>query len=326
MFHCSQSQDHTLERHACRLAQSLASACDGAAIDHICNAHVSSDTGHSWQRGVQLVKGLVLLNATPFWTVYNSRAFARSGTVPLPPAVAAFVSKRIFARVAAPDSVRELLGQVLFLSAMCCFCSVLFCALVARCWWCVALATQRASVRFLTVACVTKLACVIAGESVPAFVCISTPARCLPVDIIEWAVDDDFIGRVCAAAQRRHCMHAFVCTVTMTARCLPGVPNLPHIACSAHQPTHAHAPQPTHAHAHDLQVYINEGAVDDELVGRICAAAQHPHAADAFVSMMTAPRGAKELSAMVAELTARGMPVCMLHGVHLVVDDFDATL
>lgn len=63
-----------------------------------------------------------------------------------------------------------------------------------------------------------------------------------------------------------------------------------------------------------VQVYINPDAIDDELVQRICASAQHPHAVDAFVSMATAPRGAKEMGTMVQEICSRGIPVCMLHG------------
>lgn len=118
------------------------------------------------------MKGLALLNATPFWTVFNSRSRAASGTVPLPQFISDAINRRIFARIAAPSNVRRLLSQV----------------------------------------------------------------------------------------------------------------------------------------------YIHGGAVDDELVARICAAARHPHAVDAFVSMMTAPRGAKEMSAMVADVCARGVPVCLIHG------------
>ena len=121
---------------------------------------------------VQLVKGLVLLNATPFWTVLNSRGRTASGTVPLAPALATAIDRRVLSRIASPANVRSLLAQV----------------------------------------------------------------------------------------------------------------------------------------------YTHEGAVDDALVARICASAGHPHAVDAFVSMMTAPRGATEFSEMVAAAVARGVPVCLIHG------------
>lgn len=61
---------------------------------------------------MQLVAGLALLNATPFWTVFNSRRFSGSGTVPVPPFVSNFINQRIFARIAAPSSVQSLLSEV----------------------------------------------------------------------------------------------------------------------------------------------------------------------------------------------------------------------
>ena len=61
---------------------------------------------------MQLVRGVALLNATPFWTLFNSRRRAASGTVPLPAAAAAAINWAAFSRVADPGMVRKLLGQV----------------------------------------------------------------------------------------------------------------------------------------------------------------------------------------------------------------------
>ena len=121
---------------------------------------------------MQIVRGLVLLNPTPFWTLFNSRLFASSGTVPLPATLSRAIQANAFSRLAAPDNVRALLRQV----------------------------------------------------------------------------------------------------------------------------------------------YADSGAIDAALVDKICAAARHPHAVDAFASIMLAPRGAREIGDMLADVTARGTPACMLHG------------
>jgi hypothetical protein len=124
---------------------------------------------------VQLVRGLILLNPTPFWTLFNSRAFAASGTVPLHPRATALINTYAFKRLAAPANIRTLLQQV----------------------------------------------------------------------------------------------------------------------------------------------YTNPAAIDDALVMRICASTRHPHAPDAFASIMLAPRGAQEIGDMLAEVVDRGTPACLLHGMFL---------
>jgi hypothetical protein len=62
------------------------------------------------------------------------------------------------------------------------------------------------------------------------------------------------------------------------------------------------------------QVYVDKSSIDDDLIAKITASAQHPHAIDAAVSMMMSPRGARELSVMVRDACARGTPVAMIHG------------
>lgn len=63
---------------------------------------------------MQLVKGLVLLNATPFWTVYSLRAFAALGgaTVPLPPAATDVVRRTLFGYLSDPNTISTFLQQV----------------------------------------------------------------------------------------------------------------------------------------------------------------------------------------------------------------------
>lgn len=63
---------------------------------------------------MQLVRGLILLNATPFWTVYSLPALAPLGlaTVPVPPAAAKFVRKTLFGYLSNPSTISTVLKQV----------------------------------------------------------------------------------------------------------------------------------------------------------------------------------------------------------------------
>lgn len=63
-----------------------------------------------------------------------------------------------------------------------------------------------------------------------------------------------------------------------------------------------------------VQVYVDEQAIDETLVQRMAAAAGHPHAADAFLSMMLSPRGDVGLGKMAAAVAAHGTPICIMHG------------
>jgi hypothetical protein len=121
---------------------------------------------------LQLVRGLILLNPTPFWTLFNSRTFATSGTVPLPPQATSLIDAVAFKRLAAPANIRHLLSQV----------------------------------------------------------------------------------------------------------------------------------------------YTDPAAIDEALVSRICASTRHPHAPDAFASIMLSPRGARGVGEMLADVVDRGTPACLLHG------------
>ena len=68
-----------------------------------------------------------------------------------------------------------------------------------------------------------------------------------------------------------------------------------------------------------MQVYVDKAAIDESLVRRMSAVAGHPHAADAFLSMMLSPRGGAGLGKMAAAVSARGTPICLMHGApHLV--------
>lgn len=60
------------------------------------------------------MKGVILLNATPFWTVYSLRAFAALGgaTVPLPPAATDFVRGTLFGYLSDPNTISTVLQQV----------------------------------------------------------------------------------------------------------------------------------------------------------------------------------------------------------------------
>eukprot|EP00892_Ulva_mutabilis_P005890 jgi/Ulvmu1/3673/UM017_0087.1 len=62
------------------------------------------------------------------------------------------------------------------------------------------------------------------------------------------------------------------------------------------------------------QVYVDKQAIDETLVRRMASAAGHPHAADAFLSMMLSPRGEQGLGKMAAAVAARGTPICLIHG------------
>lgn len=63
---------------------------------------------------MQLVRGVILLNATPFWTVYSLRALAPLGlaTVPLPPAATEFVRNTVFGYLSDPNTISTVLKQV----------------------------------------------------------------------------------------------------------------------------------------------------------------------------------------------------------------------
>jgi hypothetical protein len=54
--------------------------------------------------------------------------------------------------------------------------------------------------------------------------------------------------------------------------------------------------------------------IDPATVKLMCAACDHPHAAEAFLSIFLSPRGQVGVGVMARELAARGMPMCLFHG------------
>lgn len=61
-------------------------------------------------------------------------------------------------------------------------------------------------------------------------------------------------------------------------------------------------------------VYKDHSMIDPECVELMCAACDHPHAAEAFLSIFLSPRGRVGVGVMVKELCEQGIPVCQMHG------------
>lgn len=76
-----------------------------------------------------------------------------------------------------------------------------------------------------------------------------------------------------------------------------------------------------------LQVYKDHSMIDPGCVELMCAACDHPHAAEAFLSIFLSPRGRVGVGVMVKELCEQGIPVCQMHGMsHCLFSCFRSSL
>ena len=63
-----------------------------------------------------------------------------------------------------------------------------------------------------------------------------------------------------------------------------------------------------------MQVYKDHSMIDPSCVALMCAACDHPHAAEAFLSIFLSPRGKEGMGVMARLLAERGVPMCQMHG------------
>lgn len=65
---------------------------------------------------------------------------------------------------------------------------------------------------------------------------------------------------------------------------------------------------------HAVQVYKDPSMIDPSCVALMCAACDHPHAAEAFLSIFLSPRGKEGMGVMVRALAEQSVPMCQMHG------------
>ena len=63
-----------------------------------------------------------------------------------------------------------------------------------------------------------------------------------------------------------------------------------------------------------MQVYKDHSMIDPSCVALMCAACDHPHAAEALLRIFLSPCGKEGMGVMARLLAERGVPMCQMHG------------
>jgi hypothetical protein len=214
-----------------------------------------------------MVRGVIMLNATPFWTVPMVRALQplKLGQVPLNTSLTTAINNRLFAVMKDPSWIQR---QLKLVRSMCHFRNARF---------------QDCNAAFKSCLHNDLLICDKAHVHTTAIGCTISCSRACQHACGRICQDTNCIGR----AMFRNLVSRASCTI---------------VVLNASEQHHA------------SQVYKDHSMIDPSCVERMCAACDHPHAAEAFLSIFLSPRGRVGMGVMARELAHKGIPLCQLHG------------